>query len=319
MSRKIVVAATQFNHSPGDKEYNLKVIEEMCITAARKGVEIIIFPEMCITGYWHIRNLKKNEIDELSESAVWGTSVLRLKALSVKYKLIIGAGIIEKSDDGKLYNTYVVSQPDRKTEFHRKLHCFISPHMSSGDSYTVIETSLGLKIGVLICWDNNLVENARSTALLGADILFAPHQTGGCSSRSNRILGKIDMNLWESRKKNPEALKKEFQSIKGRKWLERWLPARAHDNGMFIMFSNGVGKDDDEIRTGNAMLIDCYGEIIYESRSIEDDIVIGEFDMNLLEDCIGRNWMQGRRPDLYSEISKSSANYKDVKELKFEE
>lgn len=318
MNKSIVVATTQYNHVPGDKEYNLRIIEKMCINAVKKGAEIIIFPEMCIPGYWHIRKLKKSEIEELSESAVWGTSVLKLKALSVKYKLIIGAGIIEKSDDGKFYNTYIITQPDRKTEFHRKLHCFISPHMSSGDSYTVIETSLGVKIGVLICWDNNLIENTRSTALLGADILFAPHQTGGCSSKSNRVLGKIDLNLWESRDLNPEKLREEFQSIKGRKWIERWLPSRAHDNGMFIMFSNGVGIDDDEVRTGNAMLIDCYGEIINESLSIEDDIVIGVFDTDLLKDCIGRNWIQGRRPDLYSEISKP-INNKDVKELKFME
>ncbi len=31
----------------------------------------------------------------------------------------------------------------------------------------------------------------------------------------------------------------------------RWLPSRAHDNGVFYLFSNGVGLDDDEIRTGN--------------------------------------------------------------------
>jgi predicted amidohydrolase len=42
----------------------------------------------------------------------------------------------------------------------------------------------------------------------------------------------------------------------------RWLPSRAHDNGMFLIFSNGIGPDDDEIRTGNAMILDPYGEII---------------------------------------------------------
>jgi predicted amidohydrolase len=42
----------------------------------------------------------------------------------------------------------------------------------------------------------------------------------------------------------------------------RWLPARAHDNGLFLLFSNGVGADDDEVRTGNAMILDPYGRII---------------------------------------------------------
>ena len=33
----------------------------------------------------------------------------------------------------------------------------------------------------------------------------------------------------------------------------------AHDNGMFLLFSNGVGIDDNEVRTGNAMILDPYG------------------------------------------------------------
>ena len=46
----------------------------------------------------------------------------------------------------------------------------------------------------------------------------------------------------------------------------RWLPSRAHDNGLFLIFSNGVGADDDEVRTGNAMILDPYGRILAESR-----------------------------------------------------
>jgi len=42
----------------------------------------------------------------------------------------------------------------------------------------------------------------------------------------------------------------------------RWLPSRAHDNGMLLLFSNGIGPDDDEIRTGNAMVLDPYGDVI---------------------------------------------------------
>lgn len=317
MGKKIVVATTQFNHRPGDKEYNLKVIEAMCREASKKGVQIISFPEMCITGYWHIRKLDKGDIEKLAEDVTYGESVLRLKSLSIRYNIIIGAGIIEKGDDGKLYNTYVITQPNRATSHHRKLHCFISNHLSSGNLYTVVETSLGVKLGILICWDNNLVENVRSTVLLGADILLAPHQTGGCKSRSNRVLGEIDLSLWKDRDKNPEALRKEFQSIKGAKWLKRWLPSRAHDNGLFILFSNGVGIDDDEIRTGNAMLIDCFGEIINESEEIYDDIVTGVFDLSLLEDAIGRNWIKGRRPELYIELTKKRDDLVDISLLKY--
>ena len=81
-----------------------------------------------------------------------------------------------------------------------------------------------MKVGVLICWDNNLVENARVTALLGADIVMAPHQTGGCNSRSPQAMGLIDPILWENRHTDPEAIEAEFRGPKGREWLLRWLP-----------------------------------------------------------------------------------------------
>ena len=46
-----------------------------------------------------------------------------------------------------------------------------------------------------------------------------------------------------------------------RAMLMRWLPARAHDNGLFLVFANGIGVDDDEIRTGNSMILDPYGRV----------------------------------------------------------
>mgnify|MGYP002065198404 CR=1 FL=1 len=59
--------------------------------------------------------------------------------------------------------------------------------------------------------------------------------------------------------------------------LMRWLPARAHDNGLFLLFSNGVGIDD-EVRTGNAMIIDPYGRIIAETWRAADEMVVADLD-----------------------------------------
>ena len=176
--------------------------------------------------------------------------------------------------------------------------------MSSGNEYTVFDTPWGVRIGVLICWDNNLIENVRMTALAGADILLAPHQTGGCKSASPHAMGPVDVALWDQRKENPEAIEAEFRGPKGREWLMRWLPARAHDNGLFIVFSNGVGEDDGEVRTGNAMIIDCYGRIIAETWQAADAMVVAELDLSLLENCTGRRWMRGRRPELYAAIAR---------------
>jgi len=60
----------------------------------------------------------------------------------------------------------------------------------------------------------------------------------------------VDQSLWLRRHDSPEdeqKLREEFLSSKGKGWLLRWLPSRAHDNGLFVLFSNGVGVDDDEV------------------------------------------------------------------------
>jgi predicted amidohydrolase len=97
-----------------------------------------------------------------------------------------------------------------------------------------------------------------------------------------------------------------------------WLPSRAHDNGMFLLFSNGVGVVDDEIRTGNAMVLDPYGRIIAESTSCSDDMVIADLDASLLNKCTGRRWMRTRRPELYSALTRPTGIEESTRKVRFE-
>src|SRR5262245_49423102 len=316
--RNIRVAAVQFQHAPGDKAANLAVMERFIASAAEQAVEIIAFPECCISGYWHLRKLPRDEMVELAEHVPSGPAAQRLAALSRQMGLTIGAGLVERGDGDKLYNSYFVAMPDGRWACHRKLHVFVSEFLSPGDRYTVFDTPHGCRVGVLICYDNNLVENARITALAGAEILLAPHQTGGCRSGSPCAMGPIDVRLWEERERAPEAVREEFQGDKGRGWLMRWLPARAHDNGMFLVFANGVGQDDDEVRTGNAMVIDCYGRIIRESQSIGDDLVVADLDASLRERCTGVRWIKARRPELYQPLTIPTGREMDTRAVRFE-
>ncbi len=313
----IKAAAVQFNHKAGDTGYNLARIKHFCRMAEAEGVQLVAFPEMCITGYWHVRNLPRAAIEALAEVVPGGPSTQLLRALSLKHGLLIGAGLIEKGEDGRLYNSYVFCDKDGAVHAHRKIHCFISEHMASGDSYTVFDTTLGYKIGILICYDNNIIENVRVTALMGADILLAPHQTGGCLSKSPHAMGLIDPDLWHCRREDPAALEAELRGPKGREWLLRWLPARAHDNGLFLIFSNGIGLDDDEVRTGNAMIIDCYGRIINETWKADDTMVVAELDMGLQESCTGRRWMKGRKPQLYGQLTVETGREIDPRSARF--
>ena len=137
--QRLKAAAVQFNHVPGDKAANLAKIRSFVDEAVAKGVDVIVFPEMCITGYWHVRHLTRAEIEALAEPVPSGPTSQALLALSASSGMTIGAGLIEIDEGGVLYNSYVVAMPDGRWACHRKLHCFISEHMASGSSYTVFD------------------------------------------------------------------------------------------------------------------------------------------------------------------------------------
>jgi predicted amidohydrolase len=316
--KRIRVASVQFEHKPNDKNANFEKIESFVDKASLEKVEIIAFPECCITGYWHLRHLSRPEMEALAEPIGTGPSTRRLMALSKQSGLTIGAGLIEISDDRALYKAYVVAMPDGQWRCHRKMHAFVNANITCGSEYTVFDTPHGWRVGVLICYDVNIIENVRITALRGAEILLAPHQTGGCSSINPNTMGLVDRALWDRRDVDAEAIERELRGPKGREWLMRWLPSRAHDNGMYLVFSNGVGVDDDEIRTGNAMILDPYGRILAETWRAGDDMVVADLNDALLEECTGRRWIRTRRPELYSPLTVRMGFEVDTRTARFD-
>lgn len=311
------VASVQFEHVPGNKAANFEKIESFIKQAAEKNVQMIIFPECCITGYFFLRHLSEENLRALAEPYPEGASSKKLLALSVSYDMTIGAGFVEAGEDRRLYNSYVVAMPDGKMVRHRKIHAFVSKYLSCGSEYTVFDTPYGIRAGILICYDNNIVENVRINALMGADVIIAPHQTGGCRTADPNIMGIVDKSLWGNRMIDACTIESEFKGEKGRGWLMRWLPSRAHDNGVFYIFSNGVGVDDDEIRTGNSMIIDPYGRILAETWKAADDMVIASLDMSLRNDNTGQRWITARRPDLYAPLAVSTGKEVDMQTARF--
>ncbi len=314
----IRVASVQFESVAGDKTANMAIVRSFTEKAAAAGSKIVAFPECCLTGYWFLRKLSREQFTALAEPVPAGPLSRELLALAKQYDITVGAGLLEKADDGQVYNTYVVAMPDGQCRRHRKLHTFVSPYLSNGSEYTVFDTPHGCRVGVLICYDNNLVENARITALMGAEILIAPHQTGGCALKDKHSMGLVDRRLWDNRANDPAAIEAELRGPKGRGWLMRWLPSRAHDNAMFLIFSNGVGVDDDEIRTGNAMILDPYGRTLSETCKAGDDMVIADLDPELLENPTGRRWIKSRRPELYGPLTQRTGQEVDTRKLRMD-
>ena len=299
--RDIRVAAAQFEHRDGDKVYNLGRIRELTRRAAKDGAEVVCFHECSITAYTFLQTLSRDELDELAEPVPDGTSTRTLREIARESDVVVMAGLIEREPDGRLYKSYVAVGPEGLLARYHKLHPFISPHLTPGLGYQVVEIR-GVKFGFLICYDNNLPENVRATALLGAEVIVMPHVTG-CTPSSMPGRGTVDPALWENRRRDPARLRQEFQGPKGRGWLMRWLPARAWENGVFAVFANNIGRDHDTIKPGLSMILGPDGEVIEESHALEDDVVVGLLTAEAFDQAPGRRYLRARRPELYDKLT----------------
>jgi 5-aminopentanamidase len=298
--KKIKISTAQFEHKNADKIYNLSVIERLSQKASEEGSDVIAFHECSITGYTFARHLSKAQMLDLAEIIPSGKSILKLVEIAKNNNIVVLAGLFEKDEADNLFKTYVCVDKNGLVAKFRKLHPFINPHLTAGDGYCVFEI-LGWKCGILICYDNNIIENVRATKLLGADIVFMPHVTM-CTPSPRPGAGFVDPKLWENRENDPTSLRLEFDGMKGRAWLLKWLPARAYDNGIYAVFSNAIGMDDDQLKNGCSMIIDPFGDVLAECRSFDDGFVTATIAPEKLLDAGGNRYIKARRPDLYSKI-----------------
>jgi predicted amidohydrolase len=298
--RELKIGAAQFEARDADKSYNLGRIEALTEQAAARGAELVSFHECAIPGYTFLENLSRGEIEALAEPVPGGPSTERLIEIARRFGVAVAAGLIEQ-EAGQLYNCYAVVSPQGFVAKHHKIHTFISSHLTCGDRYTVFDL-LGCKFGILTCYDNNLVENVRLTAMLGAEIILMPHVTG-CLPSPMPGRGTVDPQIWHNRERDPVRCRQEFDGPKGRGWLLRWLPARAYENGVFAIYSNPIGVEGGTIKPGGSLILDPFGEILEECRSLADEVVVATLDPQKIKVASGQSYIRSRRPELYGAMT----------------
>jgi predicted amidohydrolase len=297
--REVRVGSAQFEPQDGGKEENLERMARLARQAAVEGAELIVFHECCISGYTFLEGLARAELAAQAETVPGGPSIERVVAIARETGVSIGAGLIE-SEGSELFNCYFIAGPDGFVAKHRKIHAFINENLSCGDRYTVFEHR-DAKIGILTCYDNNLPENVRITAMMGAEIILMPHVTG-CLPSPMPGRGTVNPAVWENRERDPVRCRQEFDGPKGRGWLMRWLPARAFENGVYAVYSNPIGLEGGTIKPGGSMILDPFGEILAECRRLGEDVVVAALDPEKLSQASGRGYIRARRPDLYAKL-----------------
>ena len=244
--------------------------------------------------------MTRDQLARIAEPIPDGPSTQELIRIARETGVALLAGFFERGDDGRLYKAHICVDGTGLKAKYRKLHPFIHPALTPGDRYVVFDLK-GWKCGILVCYDNNIFENVRATKLLGAQVIFMPHVTM-CTPSPRPGAGYVDPELWRKRETDPTSLRMEFDGLKGRTWLMKWLPSRAYDNAVYVVFSNPIGMDYHEVKNGCSMILDPFGDVVAECRALGDDFCLATLTEDKIERAGGTRYLRARRPDLYREI-----------------
>ncbi|MDR5833516.1 nitrilase-related carbon-nitrogen hydrolase [Caballeronia sp. LZ034LL] len=152
-----------FESHAGEPRRNAVRIATALADAAAHGVRLALFPQ------WSISGPDDATLAESIDGPALDTVAMAIDASGVA----AGVGWLERGGDGRLYDAYALCFPGGMRVRHRRLHV-TQRALQGGQRFTVSDTPLGMRVGILIGDDNDLVENVRMTALLGATLLAAP-------------------------------------------------------------------------------------------------------------------------------------------------
>ena len=163
------IAVGQFAPIPGDLDENLAQMDEQA--AALAGADLIVFPELALTGEMFDRTQAERAAESLP-----GAGVAALQDLARARRTTIVAGLVERGADGALYNAAVVVGASGLLAVARKAH------LTARDRAWATPGDIGLtridlpfaRLGVLIGYDALFPEAARALALDGCDLLACP-------------------------------------------------------------------------------------------------------------------------------------------------
>ncbi|MBM3108236.1 carbon-nitrogen hydrolase family protein [Pseudomonas sp. P66] len=167
------IALYQGAPQPLDVPGNLERLHQQAQLAAARGAELLVCPEMFLTGY----NIGSEAVARLAE-ADDGPSAMAVVEIAQSNRIAIAYGYPELSDDGRVYNAVqLIDAHGSSLCNYRKTHLFggLDRAMFSPgpDHFPVVELN-GWRLGLLICYDIEFPESARRLALAGAELILVP-------------------------------------------------------------------------------------------------------------------------------------------------
>jgi predicted amidohydrolase len=274
MNNKIRLALAQISSKRENKIDNLRKIEEITKKAKAQAADLVIFPELSLTGY-----VIRDQIYELAET-IPGSSTQTIEDLARRTGMYIIFGMPELSEKTKatVFNTAVFVGPEGYIGKYRKM--YLPTHsvfeekryFRPGYQTVAFDTPIG-KIGLCICYDLFFPEVTRLTRLKGAQLIVA-------ISASPAVR---------------------------RGYFEILTAARALENTAFLAYVNLVGVEDGLQFWGGSRLVSPTGDVLAKAKYDEEDFVLCEVNYNDLrssETFIPT--LRDLRPELFEELKKGA-------------
>ncbi len=178
--------------------------------ARAQGAELLLCPEMSLTGY----QIGANGVAALAEPAD-GALAQAVAAIAQRHGIAIVYGYSEQNAHGKPWNAVQFIDADgQRLANYRKTHLFGDvdrAQFSPGPQAPAVFGWRGWRLGLLICYDIEFPEPARGLALQGADLVLVPTANMIQFDEVQRVL----------------------------------LPARALENRLFVAYANACGREGD--------------------------------------------------------------------------
>lgn len=289
------VAAVSMNSELGRPDETWARIEAYCDRAAAAGADLILLPELVVHGHC------APDTWEIAEAVPEGPAVRRLECLAKSNGIFVSAGLSEKQDD-VVFNTQVLVGPGGYFGKQRKLHTSRDETFFYKGGWEASVFDIGkARVGIAICYDNELPEVPRLLALRGAEVILMPHAGRACQ--------------WND---TPQS-----QSAARHRVFDNYASsyrARAKENACFCVVTDQAGRagtvsslppehENQPHHPGGAMIIAPNGEILAHAQLdlVQDETVLHTLDRDLLAKARSHpNYtLRTRRPELFGDLARS--------------
>jgi 5-aminopentanamidase len=253
------LAAYQGSGISGDPGANLELIAEQARIASELGAELLIFPELFLSGY----NIG-DAMWKLAES-LNGHSLKRASEIARTHNLALLFGYPEK-EGTQVYNSSVlINSAGKRVANYRKMHLFSAKEKRlfvPGDQFVFCKIN-DWQLGLLICFDIEFPESARTLALQGVQLLVIP------------------------------------TAITNSKIAEITIPARALENQLFIAYINRTGTENELTYAGKSCVAGPDGKVL-SSAGDSTKLLFADLDQSAIQRERSKfSYLQERRFDCY--------------------